>query len=97
MHNISGWDWEIGKKLIADISTWEGMFENIEEPYASPDGEKVAAVVKTGEMEFSVCENDAPWERRFDKIWYLKFGPDNRLTALVSDTGAWTVAVDGDI
>ncbi|MBW1769021.1 MAG: WD40 repeat domain-containing protein, partial [Deltaproteobacteria bacterium] len=97
MHNISGWDWEIGKKLIADISTWKGMFENIEEPYVSPDGEKVAAVVKTGEMEFSVCENDAPWERRFDKIWYLKFGPDNRLTALVSDTGAWTVAVDGEV
>ncbi len=95
MHNLSTWDWETGKKLIVDTTKWKDMFERVEEPYASPDGERIVAVVKTGDMEFSVCENDTLWERTFDKIWYLKFGTDNRLTALVSDMGTWTVAVDG--
>ena len=54
-----------------------------------------AAVVKTGEMEFSVCVNGSPWENTFDKIWYPRFAPDGRLTAIVSDTGQWTLAVDG--
>ena len=35
------------------------------------------------------------WETVFDKIWYLRFAPDGRLTAFVSETGEWTVAVDG--
>jgi hypothetical protein len=31
----------------------------------------------------------------FDKIWHLRFSPDGRLTALVSEMGEWTMAVDG--
>jgi hypothetical protein len=95
MYNLSTWDWETGKKLIAETGKWKDSFDWVEEPYASPDGERIAAVVKTGEMEYTVCENHTPWEQTFDKVWYLKFGPDSRLTALVSDMGTWTVAVDG--
>jgi len=95
MVNVSSWDWDIGKKQITDIDAWKDTYSWIEEPYVSPDGEKIAAVVKTDEMEFNVCVNGTAWEGGFDKVWYLRFGPDNRLTALVSDTGEWTVAVDG--
>ncbi len=57
MHNLSTWDWETGKKLIVDTTKWKDMFDRVEEPYVSPDGERIVAVVKTGDMEFSVCEN----------------------------------------
>ncbi|MFC1816714.1 electron transfer complex subunit TmcD, partial [Thermodesulfobacteriota bacterium] len=95
MVNLNNWDWEIGKRVVADIGDWKSRFEYMEEPYTSPDGEKIAAIVKNEEAEFCVCENGTTWENAFDKVWYLRFGPDNRLTALVSDAGEWTVAVDG--
>ena len=91
----SDWDWEPGRKEIADIGQWQGRFNWVEEPAASPDGEKIAAVVNLAEGEFNVCLNGDLWETTFDKIWNLKFTPDGRLSALVSETGQWTVAVDG--
>jgi oligoribonuclease NrnB/cAMP/cGMP phosphodiesterase (DHH superfamily) len=96
MVDLDAWDWEVDKRMIADLGQWKEQFEYIEEPYVSPDGEKIAAVVKPGEMEFSVCENGTVWENTFDKVWYLRYTPDGRLVGLVSDTGAWTVAVDGE-
>jgi Tol biopolymer transport system component len=89
------WDWESGSKEIADIRQWQNRFNWVEEPEASPNGEKIAAVVNLAEGEFNVCVNGDLWEAAFDKIWNLKFVPDGRLSALVSETGAWTVAVDG--
>ena len=38
--------------------------------------------------------NGETWENTFDKIWHLRFTPNNQLTALVSELGEWTVAVD---
>lgn len=90
------WDWEVGQRPVADIGQWTGRFEWVEEPQASPDGEAVAAVVKTGEMEFSVCVNGEPWENVFDKVWFLRFTADGRLCGNVSDTAEWAVAVDGE-
>ena len=95
MHYRSSWDWELGEKSIADINQWEDKFNWVEEPYASPDGEKIAAIVNLAEGEFNVCVNGDTWETVFDKIWYLRFAPDGRLAALVSEMGEWTVAVDG--
>ena len=90
------WDWDEGKRLIAETGNWMEQFEWIEDFKVSPDGENIASVVKTGDMEFSVCVNGETWENAFDKIYLLKFGPDGRLTGLVSDTGEWTVATDGE-
>ena len=62
----------------------------------SPDGETIAAIVNVDEGEFTVCVNGDVWgETIFDKIWHLRFSPDGRLTALVSEMGEWTMAVDG--
>ena len=95
MQNIENWDWAPGKKIVADLGQWHETYEAMEEPYASPDGEKIAAIVQTGEEAFSVCVNGSPWAAEFDKIWHLRFCPDNRAVALVSDTAMWSVAVDG--
>ena len=95
MHRKSGWDWEISKRVIADIEHWRHLFNWVEELYVSPDGEKVAAVVNLAEGEFNVCVNGETWGTVFDKIWNLRFAPDGRLAGLVSEMGEWTVAVDG--
>ena len=89
------WDWETSEKSIV-TGDWKDKFGWVEEPCVSPDGEKIASIVNIDEGEFSVCVNGEAWEEVFDKIWYLRFSPDGRLTALVSDMGEWTVAVDGE-
>ena len=88
------WDWETGQKKIP-MADWQDRFDWVEEPYASPDGEKVAAIVNAGEETFSVCVNGDTWETDFDKIWHLRFLADGCLAALVSTLGEWTVAIDG--
>jgi len=90
----SNWDWEAGEKKIP-VAEWRDRFQWVEEPYASPDGETVAAIVNVEEGEFSVCANGEAWENHFDKIWHLRFTLDGRAAALVSEGGEWTVAVDG--
>jgi len=55
------WDWETGQKKIP-MADWQDRFDWVEEPYASPDGEKVAAIVNAGEETFSVCVNGDTWE-----------------------------------
>ena len=95
MVDSAQWDWEPGEKLIADTINWKGKFEWVEEPYASPDGEKIASIVKTGEGEFNICVNGKTWEEPFEKIWYSRFSHDGRLTALVLKDMEWTMAVDG--
>jgi len=90
------WDWECGKRVISDLDSVKGDYDWIEEPYASPDGERVAAVVRTDGEPFGVSVNGEVWENTFDRAWYLRFSPDGRLTALVSDSGEWTLAVDGE-
>ena len=44
MTNLTDWDWETPEKQVA-MKDWTDRFRWVEEPYASPDGEKVAAIV----------------------------------------------------
>ena len=50
------WDWETGEKRIP-FGEWKENFRWVEEPYVSPDGEKIAAIVNIDEGQFSVCVN----------------------------------------
>ena len=95
MIDVKNWDWETGEKQVT-MKDWKDKFKWVEEPYVSPDGETVAAVVNVDEGAFNVCVNGETWGNSFDKIWYLRFAPDGRLTAFVSEMAEWTVAVDGN-
>ena len=95
MSNIEGWDWESKEKMLAEPAKWKDQFEDVWEPYISPDGEKIASIVKIGEGEFNMCVNGNTWEEPFEKMWYSRFSPDGRLTALISKDMEWTLAVDG--
>ncbi|WP_031482997.1 electron transfer complex subunit TmcD [Maridesulfovibrio frigidus] len=95
MPNASTWDWNPGRREVQDVSSWSSKFEWVEEFHASSDGEKVGAVVKTGDMEFTACVNGKVWDERYDRVFYLKFSPDSRLTGIVQQEGEWTLSVDG--
>lgn len=96
MGKISSWDWEPGQKtVVKSLSLLEGH-EWQEEPYVSPDGETFVAIVKVGDGEFSVRTNDSVWETTFEKIWYPKFSPDGRLTAICQQDMEWVLVADGE-
>lgn len=96
MANSENWDWETKEKLVADTAKWKEQFEDVWEPYISPDGEKIASIAKIGEGEITVCNNDGQWEEPFEKLWYSRFSPDGKLTALGARDEEWTLAVDGE-
>jgi hypothetical protein len=83
------------KKVVADISAWKSDYAYVEEPYVSPDGEQIASIIKDEEENFTVIVNGTPWEQTYDKVWYLRYSPDNKAVALVSSTAEWSVAVEG--
>ena len=88
------WNWEPSLKEVP-LSTWAGRFASVHEYQASPDGEHIAAIVRTGDSEFNVCVDGTLWPESFEKLWHLRYGPDGRLTALGSSGGEWTPVVDG--
>ena len=94
MNHNPNWDWETQEKRFA-FGAWRETYDWVEEPYASPDGECVAAIVRLEDESFTVCVNGNVWPTSFEKIWHLRFVPDGRLTALVSEEMEWTLAVDG--
>jgi len=96
MVNSEKWDWESKEKVLADTSKWKEQYEDVWEPYISSDGEKIASIVKVGEGEFNIAVNNETWgEEPFEKIWYSRFSPDGRLTAIITKDMEWTMAVDG--
>ncbi|MUM76391.1 WD40 repeat domain-containing protein [Pseudodesulfovibrio sp. F-1] len=96
MGRISSWDWEVGRKKVVDSLSPLQDHEWQEEPYVSPDGETLAAIVKVGDGEFSVRTNDEVWESTFEKLWFPRYAPDGRLTVLCQQDMEWSLAIDGE-
>lgn len=48
-------------RTVANLSECDCDIDWREENQVSPDGEQVAAVVKTGDAEFGVCVNGTCW------------------------------------
>ena len=95
MPDASTWDWNPGRQEVQDVGSWSDKFEWVEELHASADGQKVGAVVKKGDMEFTACVNGQIWEEKYDRVFYPKFSPDGRFTGIVQQEGEWTLSVDG--
>ena len=95
MVNSATWNWEPGERQVADLGAWEAQYKWVEEVQASLDGERFAAVVNADD-EFTACVNGELWENLYERVWYLRFSPDSRLTGLASDMGEWAVVVDDE-
>ena len=78
MIDSAKWDWKTKEKLVSDLNDWKTSYNWVQEPYVSPDGEKIAAIVNIDEDEFNVCENSKTWEieEPFGKAYSLIIFPD---------------------
>jgi hypothetical protein len=92
----SSWDWEPGVRTIVDLSALEAEQTPVSEICFSRDGEQTAWAAMTDEGEFRAWVNGQGWDQSYDNLWSLRFTPDNRLLALVSSMGTWTLALDGE-
>ncbi|MBU1229779.1 MAG: WD40 repeat domain-containing protein [Proteobacteria bacterium] len=95
MHPPSLWNWEPGQRVILAALKSPEDCAWVEEPHASPDGERLASLAALAEGGFSALVNGEMWENTFEKAWYPRFSPDGRFTAIVQQDGMWTLAVDG--
>lgn len=93
--DTAGWDWEKGKRTVLSSVAPKDAYLWQEEEYVSPDGETMAAVVRLEDESFTMRVGDTEWEESFEKVWYPRFAPDGRLTALVMNDDEYTLAVDG--
>lgn len=89
------WDWGVGKRTVVTSVASKAGYLWQEEPYVSPDGENLAAVVCLEDSSFTLRVNDGEWDEHFEKAWLPRFAPDGRLTCLVMSDDEWTLAVDG--
>lgn len=95
MQDKKNWNWDAGKEMLADVAAMRKEYADVHEFSVSADGTKIAAPVKLEDDTFTAVCNGQAWETSFEKLWYARFSPDNRLTALVMEDDAWTLAVDG--
>jgi len=92
------WDWDTKEKLLTD---WENdyvkRFENCGDPYFSPDGKKIAAMVED-EKGWTIAVNGQTWKERFKCCGNPYFSPDGEKIAAwvwVRYKKGETIAVNG--
>ncbi len=95
MEVSEGWDWQPGKKVIADLAQIRSSYPRVDEFVVSPDGERIVAPVKGEDGAFTLSVNGEAWPESFELCWYPRFSRGGRLTALVRIDDEWTVAVEG--
>lgn len=96
MADTSSWNWEAGKRVVCDSGACADQTRWLEEPYASPDGERIVQVACTDDAEFGLCENGKLGEERWEKIVCPRFSPENKYTAHVFADMEYTIAVDSE-
>jgi len=84
-------DWTLGERILCDLADLPQEVQRFVELQISPDGERVGYILSFPEGECRIGSNGTLQEDEFDNAWMLRFTPDNRLTALVSNLGAWSL------
>ena len=73
MNCKDSWDWQPDRKVVANLSQLSSSYAGINEFAASPDGQVLAALVKTEDDQFTVWVNGREWPDKFELAWYLRF------------------------
>ncbi len=87
-------NWSHGEHTLCDLQNLPEDTQRIVELSFSPDGARVGHILSFSEGECRIGSNGTLQEEDFDNAWMLRFTADNRLTALVSGLGAWSVRVE---
>jgi hypothetical protein len=100
-----------GKRVAATVATGYGRWtvavddqpwaethgDMVLAPLFSPDGRRVAAVIKDQDR-WGLAVDGKAWEPRFDMAWQPVFSPDGKHLAIhVEQGGAHTVCLDGKV
>lgn len=88
------WDWSTPFKEIA-FKELESIYNWVEDPCISDDGESLASIVNLDEAIFGICVNGRLWEGEYEKAWSLKALPGNQIAALVCQDEKWGLLMDG--
>jgi hypothetical protein len=91
----NGWNWDIGKRVVADLGAVVGNGERLRERQPSADGERFAAILELDTNGFAMVADGQRWSGELEKAWHLRFGADGRAMALVRIDDQWTMMVDG--
>ena len=97
MNQTATWDWDTKEKYIADVNKWRKKFPAIRELFISDDGEKIATVIQTEDNRFTTCVNGDVWEETFERLWSLKFTPDNKLICLAYRNYEWALGLNNEL
>ena len=89
-------DWTPGARPVGTITPLEGCAWQ-EEIVPSPDGESFAAVVVREDGTSTVRVNDRMWEIEAEKLSFVKYAPDGRLSAVARLDGEWAAVTDDDV
>lgn len=92
MDNAS-WDWSTPVKRVVRVDACDAEVSWLEEPQVSPDGERLARVAYL-DGKYGMCRNGVLGEAAYTRIWYPRFSPDGRITALANGENGWTVLVE---
>jgi hypothetical protein len=86
----SSWDWETKEKLLTDREKdYTERFKECEAPNFSPDGKKIAALVKD-EKGWTIAVNGQTWEERFILCGDPHFSPDGeKIMVIVRKEGKY--------
>ena len=87
-----GWDWEVGRRPVCDMTQLRQQYAEVHETVVSADGERLAAPVVAGPDVFRVWTSDGQWDGEYEKAWNLVFAPDGELagsTGCNRFTGEW--------
>ena len=57
MNASESWDWQAGRKVLADLAQIRSAYPRVDEFVVSPDGERIVAPVKKDEEAFTIAVN----------------------------------------
>jgi hypothetical protein len=82
------------ERTILDLGGLPEEAQRLVELQFSPHGEHVGHILGFPEGVCRIGSNGELQEEEFDNAWMLRFDPNNRLTALVSSMGTWSMRVE---
>jgi len=91
MSSKTKWNWETGKQDLCNLTNLRQQYQDIQEILPSADGEQLAVQAVKEDGEQTACLNGSPWPVSFEKLWYLRFSANGKLSGLGMNDYEWAL------